>query len=229
MVIKFGNGFDDLLGGGVLEGVITHIFGPPASGKSNLAQIAAASAVGQGKVLFVDPEGGFSVERLKQVSGDRFMDVLNNIMLVQPTTFEEQKAAIAKLEEVVASVKVSLIVVDSIAMLYRMEEDKDVRMLGRTLAQLLRLARKYNLPVLLTNQVYSEYDTNIVRPIGGTITEYFTKNMVELGRDERNLRFATLKRHLFKREGESLTFRITQKGIETEASFEGSEEGNRTG
>ena len=215
MAIKFGNGFDDLLGGGVLEGVITHLYGPPASGKSNLVQIAAASAVGSGKVLFVDPEGGFSVERLKQVSGDRFMDVLSNIMLVQPTTFEEQKAAIAKIEDVVTSMKVALVVVDSIAMLYRMEEDKDVRMLGRLLAQLLRIARKYGIPVLLTNQVYNDFETNLTKPIGGTITEYFTKNTVELTRPEGQSRQAILRRHQSMGENQSLQFRITQEGIET--------------
>jgi DNA repair protein RadB len=215
-MIKFGNGFDSLLGGGILEGVITHIYGPPASGKTNMALVAAANALGQGKVIFVDPEGGFSVERLKQIAGDRFMDVLNNVMLVSPTTFEEQKAAIAKLDEVASSMKVSLIIVDSIATLYRMEEDKDVRMLGRTLAQLLRLARKYNIPVLLTNQVYSEFDTNTVRPIGGTISEYFTKNIAELSRDDHGVRFATLRRHMYKPEGESLSFKITHSGIEIE-------------
>jgi DNA repair protein RadB len=218
-MIKIGNGFDDLLGGGILDGIITQVYGPPASGKTNLALVAAARAQGMGKVIFVDPEGGFSVERLRQVSGDRFMDVLNNVMLVQPTTFEEQKAAIAKLEEVVSQAKVSLIIVDSIAMLYRMEEDKDVRMLGRTLAQLLRLARKYNLPVLLTNQVYSEYDTNLVRPIGGTITEYFTKNTIELSRNPDGGRVATLRRHMHLPEGQTLRFRIVQGGLE--ASSEG--------
>ena len=214
-MIKFGNGFDSLLGGGIQPGVITHIFGPPASGKTNLALIAAANAQGHGKVIYVDPEGGFSVDRLRQVAGDRFNDVLNNIILVQPTTFEEQKAAIAKLDDVVSSMKVSIIIVDSIAMLYRMEEDKDVRMLGRMLAQLLRLARKYGIPVLLTNQVYSEYDTNTVRPIGGTISEYFTKSIVELSRAEDGTRWAQLKRHIHLPEGQALTFRIVQDGVVT--------------
>jgi DNA repair protein RadB len=218
MPVMFNNGFDKLLGGGIQDGIITHIYGPPASGKTNLAIIAAVNAQGLGKVVYVDPEGGFSVERLKQISGERFKDVLNNIILVQPTTFEEQKAAIAKLDEVVNSMKVSLVIVDSIAMLYRMEEDKDVRMLGRTLAQLLRLARKYNLPVLLTNQVYSEYDTNTVRPIGGTITEYFTKNIIEVSRGQDHVRRAIVRRHSHGPEGQTLTFRIVQTGIETAES-----------
>jgi DNA repair protein RadB len=214
-MITFNSRFDQLLGGGLQDGIVTQFYGPPASGKTNLALVAAANALGQGKAVYVDPEGGFSVERLRQVSGERFGDVLNNIILVQPTSFEEQKAAVAKLDDVATAMKLSLVVVDSIAMLYRMEEDKDVRMLGRMLAQLLRIARRYGIPVLMTNQVYSEYDTNIIRPIGGQITEYFTKNIVELCRREDHTRYAVLRRHQSLPDGQTLDFRITQNGIET--------------
>ncbi|MFH1054509.1 MAG: DNA repair and recombination protein RadB [Candidatus Altiarchaeota archaeon] len=213
-MITFGNNFDTLLAGGLEDAVVTQFFGPPASGKTNLALIASARALGRGKVIYVDPEGGFSFERLRQISGEKFNDTLNNIILLQPTTFDEQKVAISKLDDIVTSVKVSLVVVDSIAMLYRMEEDKDVRMLGRMLAHLLRIARKYNIPVLLTNQVYSEFDTNIIRPIGGQISEYFTKNMVELCRREDHTRYAVLRRHQSQPEGLSMDFNITASGIE---------------
>jgi DNA repair protein RadB len=217
-MITFGNDIDRLLGGGLQDGVITQFYGPPASGKTNLALLASARALGSGRVVYVDPEGGFSMERLRQIAGERFHETLSNMLLVQPTTFEEQKAAISKLEEAVSTMKVALVVVDSIAMLYRMEEDKDVRMLGRMLAQLLRIARKYGVPVLLTNQVYSEFDTNIIRPIGGQITEYFTKNMVELARGEDKGRLAILRRHMSRPEGQSVAYRITHGGVETAPS-----------
>jgi DNA repair protein RadB len=214
-MIKLGMGFDDLLGGGLMDGVITQFYGPPASGKTNLALIACTRALGLGKAVYIDPEGGFSTERLKQIAGEKSGDVLNNIIMLQPTTFDEQKVSIYKLDDIVSSLKVSLIVVDSIAMLYRMEEDKDVRMLGRMLAHLLRMARRHNIPVLLTNQVYSEYDTNIIRPIGGQITEYFTKNMIELARRQDGQRYATLRRHQNMGEGQTIEFKIVQNGIET--------------
>jgi len=214
-MIKLGSGFDDLIGGGLMEGVVSQFYGPPASGKTNLALIACTRALGLGKVVYIDPEGGFSVERLKQIAGDKTADVLNNIIMLQPTTFDEQKVSIYKLDDIISSLKVSLVVVDSIAMLYRMEEDKDVRMLGRMLAHLLRIARKYNIPVLLTNQVYSEFDTNIIRPIGGQITEYFSKNMVELARRQDGSRYAILRRHQSLPEGATLEFKIVQAGIET--------------
>jgi DNA repair protein RadB len=219
MMICFGNRLDSLLGGGLSDGVITHVFGPPASGKTNLALMAVFKAYSLGKVIYVDPEGGFSVERMRQIAGDKLNEVLASTLLVKPTTFEEQKLAFSKLDEIMMSQKVSLIVVDSIAMLYRMEEDKDVRMLGRMLAQLLRISRKYEIPVLLTNQVYSDYETDAVRPIGGTIGEYFTKNMVELVRNRDGTRCAILRRHISKHEGEGLEFRIVDAGIEIVSEF----------
>lgn len=211
--------FDSLLAGGIMPGVLTHFFGPPASGKTNISLLAASNAVGAGKVLYVDPEGGFSAERLVQISGKRQKEVLDNTLLIKPTTFEEQRVALEKLNDIVTSMKVGLIVVDSIAMLYRMEEDKDVRMLGRILAGLLRISRKHSLPVLLTNQVYSDFETGATRPIGGTITEYFTKTIVELSRLPDQTRVATLRRHPQKREGEALSFRIVDGGIEAIAGY----------
>lgn len=214
-MISFGNEFDTLLDGGIKVGLITHIYGPPSSGKTNMALIATKRALGHGKVVYVDPEGGFNVERLRQLAGDRLEDVLNNTLIVKPTTFEEQILAISKIEDLIGKMKVSLIIVDSIAMLYRLEEDKDVRKLGRMLGTLLRLARKYELPVLLTNQVYSDFETQAVRPIGGTITEYFTKNAIEVVREHDGTRQAILRRHISKHEGEVIEFKIVDEGIQT--------------
>ena len=218
-MIRFANDLDELLGGGITPGVITHVFGPPASGKTNLALMATYNALGSGKVIYVDPEGGFNIERLRQISAEKTEEVLNNTMLVKPMSFEELGIALEKLDDILCSMPVSLIVVDSIAMLYRMEEDKDVRKLGRMLATLLRLARKHNIAVLLTNQVYSDYETKEIRPIGGQITEYFTKNIIELTRDDQNFRYAILRRHVSKHEGETLKFRIVERGIETIGSY----------
>ena len=115
--VSVGAALDGLLGGGIRPGILTHFFGPPASGKTNIALVATSNALGKGKVLYVDPEGGFSPERLAQIAGDRHRDVLENTLLVKPTTFEEQKVALEKLEDIVTSIKVGLVIVDSIAML----------------------------------------------------------------------------------------------------------------
>ncbi len=54
--------------GGYETDIITTLYGPGASGKSNLCTIVATSQAKKGnKVIFVDTEGGFSVDRFKQV------------------------------------------------------------------------------------------------------------------------------------------------------------------
>ena len=205
--------FDGILGGRLIERNLTHIYGAPASGKTTLALIATANATREGKVIYVDPEGGFSVERIEQIAPNRLNSILENVILIEPTDFDEQKVAIKKLPDVVESSKASLVVVDSIAMLYRLEEDRDIKGLGRQLAQLLRVARQFNIPVLLTNQVYANIEAGGVTPVGGDITKYWSKIMIELEKNE-NSRTAILRKHKFMPEGARLEFKLVNSGIE---------------
>jgi DNA repair protein RadB len=205
---------DVLLGGGLQPRNITHIYGSPGSGKTNIALMAAAEAVKTGKVIFIDAEGGFSSERMRQIAGARTEEVLKNLIIIEPTDFDEQKVAINRLSEIVPSTAASLVIVDSIAVLYRLEEDKDVKELGRQLAKLLRIARKYNIPVLMTNQIYTDIDTGKNVPIGGDVLRYWAKISIELDKKE-GIRTAILRKHKFVPDGLRMGFRITDKGMET--------------
>ncbi len=206
--------FDAMLGGGLIPGNITHIYGPPASGKTNIAIIAARNAAKEGKVIYIDPEGGFSVERMKQIAGEDFDAVLKNLLLIEPTDYDEQKVAIKKLDELVPKTNAKLVIVDSIAVLYRLEEEKDIKELGRQLAQLLRVARKFQIPVLITNQVYTDINTQKIVPVGGDILRYWAKIVIALEKTN-EVRAAVLEKHKFVKEGIRLEFEISQKGIET--------------
>lgn len=205
---------DGILGGGLLPGNITHVYGPPASGKTNMALLATRNAAKRGKVIFIDSEGGFSIERLKQISGEDFDSILKNLLLIEPTDYDEQKVAIKKLEELVPKTRAKLVIVDSIAVLYRLEEEKDVKVLGRQIAQLLRIARKFRIPVLVTNQVYTDINTQEIVPIGGDILRYWSKIVLEM-EDKGGNRCAVLRKHKHLPEGARVYFSITQSGIET--------------
>ena len=88
---------DEWLAGGYENDIITTLYGPAGSGKTNLCLIAAANLAKQGKkVIFIDTEGGFSVERLKQLTSE---EIMNNILLLKPTNFTEQREAFDKLLE----------------------------------------------------------------------------------------------------------------------------------
>jgi DNA repair protein RadB len=154
---------------------------------------------------------------------DDYKEVLSNIIFFKPTSFAEQKQAFEKLKEAIDD-KVGLIVVDSIAMLYRLELGKtdDIynvnRELGQQISYLTEIARKKNIPVLLTNQVYANFDDKTkVNMVGGDILKYGSKCLIELHLNETTRRRkAVLRKHRFLPELKQINFRIEEKGIEKE-------------
>ncbi|MBU1252185.1 MAG: DNA repair and recombination protein RadB [Nanoarchaeota archaeon] len=169
--------------GGYESGVISMIAGPPASGKTNFVILAACSQAKKGKkVIFIDTEGGFSPERVRQIVGDEYEKILENLFILNPTNFEEQKKIFLNLLNRVKKESISLIVVDGMAMLYRLElgsarenlegedeledkgarrKDKKVQEVNSEVAKQMRIlaeiSRKELIPILITNQVYNEF------------------------------------------------------------------------
>lgn len=214
---------------------ITQIYGEAASGKSNICLICAINAAKTGKdVIFIDTEGSFSTQRFKQIAGDCSSDLLKKIVIAEPADFDEQKIAINKIEDLISGRDVGLIIVDSLVSLYRLEMGDSSeaysinRELSRQLSKLMKLAKKNNLAVIVTNQVYSSFskserDSNVV-PVGRDVLKYWTKVIIEL-RKEGTYRVAESIRHKFKPEGGKIRFRIVQTGIQNESSADNSPQG----
>ncbi len=208
---------DWLLEGGYEKGVLTTIYGPPGSGKTNLCLICLAKNTSK-KIIYIDTEGSFSINRLKQITDDH-KEVLKNVIILRPTDFKEQKKVFEKLKTIL-NTKIGLLIVDSIAMLYRLEIGKTNdtykanRELGVQLASLIQIARKLDIPVILTNQVYSDFeDSDNVKIVGGDILRYATKCLIEL-KKTRNGRKAIIKKHRSLPDGKEINFRIIDQGIE---------------
>ena len=113
---KVSSGSYDLnkwLYGGYEKDVITMIAGPAGSGKTNFTILASCSQAKKGcKVIFIDTEGGFSSERVKQIVGTENCDeILKNIFLLGPTNFEEKKKSFSVLLSKLKDEQVGLIVV----------------------------------------------------------------------------------------------------------------------
>ncbi len=210
---------DWLLEGGYEKDAITTIYGPAGSGKTNLCLLCIANSVKGKKVVYIDSEGSFSVSRFRQICPD-YKEVIKKILFLNPTNFPEQKKAFAKLKDLVDE-NTGLIVFDSVAMIYRLEmgKAKDIynvnRELGIQIGQLTELARKKNIPVIITNQVYSDFEKkDKVKMVGGDLLKYQSKCLIELEKREEGLRKATIVKHRSLPEGKSIRFRITDKGIE---------------
>jgi len=213
---------DKLLDGGLETDIISTFYGPAGSGKTNIALSSSVHIAKSGKkVIFIDTEGGFSFERVKQLSGENFDNVLKNIVLFKPTTFQEQKKYIFITHDFIKSKNedIGLVVVDSISMLYRLElGDEEAKEVNRELARQLQLlsdiSRKYNIPVLVTNQVYSIFEEKErLEVVGGDLTKYWSKCLVELRIVGIGIREAILRKHRYLPEGRSIRFKITDNGL----------------
>ena len=72
---------------GLERKAVTNFYGAPGTGKTNLCIIAALECVRQGgSVVFIDTEGGFSLDRLRQLTSD-VENVLGKIEISEPKDF----------------------------------------------------------------------------------------------------------------------------------------------
>ncbi|MFH1181735.1 MAG: DNA repair and recombination protein RadB [Candidatus Woesearchaeota archaeon] len=207
--------FDELLEGGFDSGVITTIYGPAGSGKTTTCLLAALASCKK-KVVFMDSEGGFSISRLKQLSKG-YKEALDRIFVLKPRNFDQQKQAVEQIKKLSAT-KIGLIICDTISSLYRVERGNDNKALNRELGKqigvLLEIAREKNIPVLLTNQVYADFDNQTnVKMVGGDILKYSSKCLIELTVLANGIRKATIKKHRSLPEKETI-FKIVEKGFE---------------
>ena len=208
--------FDNLLGGGLEPRVITQIYGGPASGKSVLCILAAVSCLRAGKgVIFIDTEG-FSIERFRQVGGDEAEQLAHDLILYEPHDFEQQGIMIAGIGRHLLEGRIGLIIMDSATGLYRTRFDKGgeaIQRLTRQMVQLLGYAKKYNIPVLITNQVYMDVQKNIYLGLGGTGLAHISKAIVRVDRMNSHRR-ATLEKHRSLPCGGYIEFEIVERGIQ---------------
>ncbi len=226
------------LEGGYEKGIITLFYGPAASGKSNFVTLAACHCSKKDKkVVFVDTEGSFSIDRVKQISGGIPEMILKNVVIIKPNSFQEQKNAFLKIEKESRSKNVGLIIVDSMTMFYRLEL-ADARKKGleyiqrvnsdlaKQMKSLYEIARKMDIPVLVTSPVYNDFLSEEewvggkeagVNVVGGDILKYWSKCLIEL-KNKNGKKKAILKKHRSLGERE-LDFVIVDEGIQKRGFF----------
>lgn len=209
--------FDKLLKGGYEKDSITTIYGSFGTGKTCLALHGAINqALQNKKVIYIDTEGGFSIERLKQLSNNK--KVLQNILFLRPTNFNQQSQAIAKIKNFDLK-KVGIIIVDTITMLYRLERSltndqeakKYNRELGLQLENLMEISRLKAIPILIITQVYEHLESG-TKLVGGDILSYASKCLIALKNIGGGIRKAILIKNRSLPSAET-EFKITSKGI----------------
>lgn len=209
---------DDLLEGGVESGCLTLLYGEAGSGKTNICLQLTRNVARKSKVAYIDTEG-VSMERLKQISGKQYDKIMRNVLLWEPTNMDEQGEAIDKVMNLVEkNPKIGLVVFDSATIHFRItkknEERFDRKALTGQVSKLLALARKQDIPVVLTSQVYTDIERGTYEPLGGHMLTHNAKSIIRLDKIGPNARRAVVMKHRHLAEAKSTEFFLTEKGVE---------------
>ena len=165
------------------------------------------------RVAYIDTEG-LSSDRLKQVYAG-CEDAIKNLLIFQVHSFFEQGDRIDKIAKLAANGTVSLLVIDSLTMYYRLNhDDSSVRNeLIRQTQVLLDMARMTDIPVMVTSQVYSNLNSGGVEFLGGHTLHHNAKTIIRLDKRGDGRRNAVIIKHRSLPEGRSAPYRITENGI----------------
>ena len=179
---------DKLLGGGFPTESVSLIYGEAETGKTSLAVQCAVNCARRGnKSLFIDTDGTFSYERLSQIAEYDFEKISPLMIIMRPTTFQEQSRAIDQLEKVITR-KFGLIIIDTATSLYRVELDdiKETyaanRELNRQLAVLTQIVKTRGVAALITSQVSSVPfgETVETKPVATRVLNYWSDIVLDM-------------------------------------------------
>ena len=208
---------DALLGGGLEAGSVTLFYGEAGTGKTNICLQTSYNMVKTGKkVAYIDSEG-LSAERIMQIFGDE--SLIKELLTFKIYSFEEQIDRVAKVCRLAeANDKIGLIVIDSMTMFYRLHSD-DMSARNEFIKQtemLLNAARKNEVPVLLTSQVYTNIGAGTVEFLGGNALHHNAKTIIRLDKRPNGKRAAVIVKHRSIPDGKFATYRIVANGIESD-------------
>ena len=150
---------DQILDGGIKNGIITDIFGARGTGKTHLAmQISINSLQNGGTVLFLDTTGEFRPERMLEIIKTRHLEpsLLENVKVGRVTNTGEQIQYLSKIKE---KDNFSLIIIDNITDLFSFEYSKELQVLEKNILfmrymhDLSLIAIQKRIPIVITNMI----------------------------------------------------------------------------
>lgn len=224
---------DELLQGGLEPKAIYEFAGEFGTGKTQLChQLAVTVQLGQdrggvgGAAVYLDTEEAFSPSRIINIARRFDLDpneVLDNIYVIKVVNAADLEDRI-KLDVVklIEQANVKLIIVDSIIALYRAEFRGRERLAERQqrlnyiLDWIMRIAKAYNVYVVLTNQVldvpmgYIE----VKRPAGGNVLAHAVTHRLFLKKSREDIKVMEVLDSPRLPYKASAMFRITDRGVE---------------
>jgi DNA repair protein RadA len=162
---------NELLGGrGIETRAMTEAYGAFGSGKTQLGlslavnvQLPKEQGGANGKAVFIDTEGTFRPERIRQIAEGLNADpekVLKNILVARAFNSDHQILLLDRVNELIKEGEpIKMIIIDSLTAHFRAEfagrgqlADRQQK-LNRYLHNLMKMAEQHNLAVYVTNQV----------------------------------------------------------------------------
>ena len=227
---------DALLGGkGVETKAMTEAFGAYGSGKTQLGLALAVNVQmpvdmggANGKAVFIDTEGTFRPERIKQIAeaiGANPEKILKNIFVARAFNSDHQILLIEKIGEMIKNGEpIKLVIIDSLTAHFRAEyagrgmlADRQQK-LNRYLHNLMKIAEQYNLAIYVTNQVLSNPAMMFGDPttaVGGNIVGHASTYRLYFRRGKKGSRVAKMIDSPNLPENETIFF-LTQAGLRDE-------------
>ncbi len=213
---------DRLLKGGFPINGLSLIYGEAETGKTTLATQCALYSARKGyKTIFVDSDGVFSTRRLSQIAHYDLEKNSHLIILIRPTTFQEQAFTIDHLDEYLSKY-VGLIVVDTVTSLYRVELGSSERSftlnreLNRQIACLAQLTKTHKVATIITSQVRDIFIENQVgvEPVANRVLSFWSNVVTNLKRTgQTGIIKALLEKHPERKRTVSCYLRIEETGI----------------
>ncbi len=188
---------------------ITTIYGKAGTGKTCFCLMAAVeNAKNKKKVLFIDTENGFSIDRIQQIAKEDYQKVTDNLILLKADSFHEQHKRITEIDKLTKNV--SLVIIDTLSNHYRifMKHDKElaINMLNLQVKKLSDLTKK-GIDVITTNQVFSNTNLNKIEMVGYSVIFPYSKKVIEFTKNSKRIAY------LRKPGLTSFNFEITEDGI----------------
>ena len=175
---------DEFIGG--YGNNITMIYGKAAAGKTTCCMLAAIEQLKQNKkVIYLDTENSFSLDRFKQLAGKNPDKYLDNLFMLKVSDFKTQGEKIKDILSLIEKSRFSLIIVDTIGIYYRriVKSHKDLanNMLVSQIKNLQEISGK--VPAIITNQVYNKIDIDEDVMLGYNLIERYCNCLIKLSKN----------------------------------------------
>lgn len=217
-VIRISTGsseLDRILGGGIQTMSITELFGEFRTGKTQICltlcvttQLDKASGGGEGKVAFVDTEGTFRPDRLKEIANRFSLDsskVLDNVIFARAYNSDHQNELLTTLSaKFTEDGTYRMLIIDSVISLFRTdfvgrgELGERQQKLNVFLQRLMKLSEEFNVAVVITNQMTSDpgatmsFVSDPKKPIGGHVLAHASTTRIYLRKGREEVRIAKI-------------------------------------